>query len=174
MPELQRQLEEIAYNGGLIKSHATALVRRLREFDCTVPESEQRCAMCLMGRIFSEVKTAAEHAESAINSIDKVISSKVKPDAPPKQMPAEPKKRTRASKIKIVEAPKEEKPKRARKPKEEKPAEPEKKVRKAKVSEDKPKEDVPKKRKPKEEKLAEPEKPKRKRVKKDNEDKTPK
>lgn len=173
MPELQRQLEEIAYNASLIKQLANTLVKRLKEFDCTMPEMEQRCSMCLTGRVFSEVKLAAEHAESSINSIDKAIISKTKPDAPPKQQPAEPKKRTRASKIKVIEAPKvEDKPKRARNPKEEKPAEPEKKIRKAKVSEDKPKE-VVLKRETKKEKAPETEKPKRKKVKKD-EDQTSK
>lgn len=173
MPELKRQLEDISYNANLIKQLANSLLRRLREFDCTVPESEQRCSMCLMGRISSEVKLAAEHAESSINSIDKAVRSKEKADAPPKEQPKEPEKKTRAAKIKIIEAPKEEpKPKRQRKPK---PADdsrencigrkPLEKAPKTKVSEDKPKEDVPKKRAKKPETPPEPEKPKRKYTK---------
>lgn len=119
--ELRRQLEDIAYNGGMIKSLAASMLKRMKEFDCTIPKSEQRCMMCGtngIGRIYNEVKAAAEHAESYLNSLDKIIIFKEKADAPPKAQPKEPEKKTRASKIKVVPAALEpEKKKRNKKPK---------------------------------------------------------
>lgn len=119
--ELERQLETIAYNGGMIKSLANTLLKRMKEYDCTIPESEQRCSMCTLGRVYNEVKAAAERAESCINSIDKCIVAKEKAGKPERKMPAEPTPKQRKPKIQVIAAPavvpEPEKKRQSRKPK---------------------------------------------------------